>query len=423
MERLIFAIVISGCALLAHAAAASAEDKPVWDVKPIADHIYELTTDGGGFPIKVIASVGSDGLLIVDSGSKEASEALKAALASLGGPPRVIINTHAHIEHTAGNIALGHGALIIAHESVRDRLRRGSYLFDEFPDDALPKLTFTDSLTIYFNGEPIKLKAFPGAHDSGDIVIWFTASKVACVGALSNGLHFPSVDSEGGDVLKYPETSQRVIDFLPEDVKVIPGHGEDCTLQDCRKFHQMLVETTEVVRAGLAAGKDKATLQREDVLKPWSAFECAYVDKNAWIEYLADGLQRSGPKGPSGTPFFERMYYALRDKGVDGAVAEYFAMKSGGLNQTPIKETWLVYVPYKLDLNGRYPEALRLYDLCTTEYPAGKYTTFCLNRIGDINREMGNRDLAVAGYKRCLAVDPKDAHAKKALEELKSSKR
>jgi cyclase len=410
--------IVVVCVLAGLVACALAEDQPVWSVSKIADHIYELSIDGGGYPVKVIASVGPDGVLIVDSGTREASQALKAALESLGGPPRVIINTHAHIEHTAGNIALGGGALVVGHESLRRRLTRGSYLFDEFTEDALPKITFADSMTVHFNGEDIRLRAFPGAHDDGDIVIWFTGSRVACVGALCNGLHFPSVDSQGGNVLKYPETCQQVVDMLPEDVKVVPGHAEDCTLADVRRFHEMLLATTEVVRRGLAEGKDLTALQGEDVLGPWSSFEGAYVDKNAWIEYLVEAIQPPSPKPPSNAPFFDLMYHAIKDKGVDGAIAEYRRIKAEEADRYALREELVVYIPYKLDLNGRYPEALKFYDLCAAEYPAGKYASFCLNRIGDINADEGHPDLARASYEKCLKLDPANAYARKKLEEL-----
>lgn len=395
----------------------SAQDKPTWEVSKIADHIYKLSADGGGYTVKVIASVGSDGVLIVDSGKKEHSEDLKLALEQLGGPPKIIINTHSHIEHTAGNMAFGKDPVIIGHENVRKRLRSGSFLFDEFPEEALPEITFTESLTVDFNGEPIKLIAFPGAHDNSDILVWFTKSKVACVGALSNGLHFPSVDSRG-DVLKYPEIAAKVMAALPEDVKIIPGHGEDCTMTEFRAFHDMLIKTTEIVRSGVAGGKDKAALQADDALKDWVAFECSYVDRNAWIEYLAEGLTRGDSKPPSPEHFIEAMYYALRDKGVEGAIARYREIKAGGLGDYRPDENGLIYIPYKLYENGKEAEALPFFQLCAAEYPAGQYATFCYNMMGDIHAKMGNKDLARESYTKCLEVDPSNATAAAKLKEL-----
>jgi len=296
------------------------QDKPVFQVTTLADNIYELSTDGGGYTVKVIASVGDDGILLVDTGQKETSTDLLATLQKLGsGHPRIIINTHSHIEHTGGNISIGKGPVVIGHKNLRARLRSGSFLFDEFPDESIPHVTFTDSLTLHFNGEDIKLIAFLGAHDNSDIIAWLTKSKVVCVGALSNGLHFPSVDRETGNVLKYADTVQRVIDILPEDVKIVPGHGEDCAMADYRMFHAMLAETADIVRTELAKGKDLATLQSEDVLRDWTSSECSYVDKNRWIKYLADGFQREGSTSQVKQPIYEPIYYAMKHGGPDAA--------------------------------------------------------------------------------------------------------
>jgi cyclase len=412
--------VLTACMML-WALCAFAGEEPVWKVSRLNGHIYELTTDGGGYVVKVIASVGDDGVLIVDSGQQRTAQALKQALASLqDAPPAVIINTHSHIEHTGGNILLGKGALIIGHENLGPRLRSGNFLFDEFPDEALPWITFSDSLKIRFNGDEIRLVAFPGAHDNSDIIVWFTQSKIACVGALCNGRHFPSVDGQTGDVLKYAETAGRVIDLLPEEVTVIPGHGEDCSVADFRAFHDMLVKTTEIVRTGLAEGKDAAALASEDALRDWTSYECSYVDKAAWIEYLAEGLSRPSSPAPRQKTLFEPIYYAIKEGGADAAVRRYDELKAGSRTEYKFDEETLVGIAYKLYSNERYPEAVRFFELSAAEYPKGDYLTTCLNYIGNAYRRMGERALAEKSYRRTLGVDPGNEYAKRMLDEMAS---
>jgi len=70
-------------------------------VVKIADQIYELTATYP-FETNIIASVGPDGILLVDTGTKYTMQELKTVLDTLGGPVRIIINTHAHAEHSAG---------------------------------------------------------------------------------------------------------------------------------------------------------------------------------------------------------------------------------------------------------------------------------------------------------------------------------
>ena len=41
--------------------------------------------------------------------------------------------------------------------------------WNELPDHVLPDLSFQDYISIFFNGEEIKLFATPGAHTDNDI--------------------------------------------------------------------------------------------------------------------------------------------------------------------------------------------------------------------------------------------------------------
>jgi cyclase len=401
------------------AACAFAQHDPVWDITRLTDRIYELTTDGGGYTVKVIASVGEDGVLLFDAGQKRTAEDLKRTIADFGkGEPRFIITSHAHEEHSGGNIAFGPETVIIAHESVRDRLKSGGYLYDEFPDYALPDIGFADSLSLFFNGELIRLMAFPGAHDTGDIIAWLTESRVVCVAALCNGLHFPSVDSKG-DVLKYPEVVASVISILPEDVTIVPGHGEDCAMDDYRAFHTMLVETTEAVKSELARGKTLKEIQDEDALAAWASFDGDYVDRNGWIEYLVKGLL---PVKDERKTILEPVYYALRDGGTDAAVELYYDIKNNRLDEYRAGETEVVYIAYKLYLNGRMDEAAVFFQLCADEFPDGEYTSYCHHRLGDIYRDRGDDERALIHYRKSLELNPENTGAADAIAEIEAGR-
>jgi glyoxylase-like metal-dependent hydrolase (beta-lactamase superfamily II) len=412
LTRLMLAFVLAS--LLA--APALSQDESVWEITQVTDRIYELTTDGGGYTVKVIASVGVDGVLLFDAGQKRTAEDLRQAVAGFGrGEPKFIITSHAHEEHSGGNIAFGPDPTIIAHESVRARLRSGSYLFDEFPDHALPDIGFADSITLFFNGEDIRLLAFPGAHDTGDIIAWFTESKVVCVAALSNGLHFPSVDGKG-DVLKYPEIVAQVISVLPEDVTIVPGHGGDCDMADYRAFHDMLVKTTEIVRAEIEKGKTLEELQEEDVLADYASFDGDYVNRDGWIEYLVNGLRPKEEK----ESVLEPIYYALRDEGTEAAVVMFLDFRDNRQGEYSAGDTELIYIAYKLNLNGRVDEAMVFFELYAEEYPEGDYAYYCHHSLGDAYREKGNKDLALEHYRRSLEINPDNTGAADAIAELEA---
>ena len=79
-------------------------------IEQLNDHLYAITCTGGHmfgldpYGITLIASVGEDGILLVDAGFLSTGESLRDTLAVLGdGNVRMIINTHCHGDHTMGN--------------------------------------------------------------------------------------------------------------------------------------------------------------------------------------------------------------------------------------------------------------------------------------------------------------------------------
>jgi glyoxylase-like metal-dependent hydrolase (beta-lactamase superfamily II) len=169
------------------------------NVTELAEGLYQIQTDAGAWTTNMVAFIGEDGLLLVDSGEKEFLEGLKNKLKLLyPGNPIYILNTHAHVDHTGGNAAFGAEPVIIAHDIVKNRLRSGRYVIEEFPDEALPDITFNDSLTLFFNGETIRMIAVPGSHSDNDVIVHFAKSGVVCLGDLAYGMHFPSVDGLSG---------------------------------------------------------------------------------------------------------------------------------------------------------------------------------------------------------------------------------
>jgi len=128
----------------------------------------------------------------------------------------------------------------------------------------------TDSTTIHFNGEDIIIFPVPAAHTDHDLVVWFTGSKIACVGAICNGHDFPSVDRSTGNAMNYAAVAKSVLDFLPEDALIVPGHGADCSMGEFRLFCDMLDGTAETVARYAAEGMDVEAMKAANILADWS---------------------------------------------------------------------------------------------------------------------------------------------------------
>src|SRR5437660_8260819 len=129
-------------------------------VTKVAGNIFLLQGEGGN----MAASVGEDGIVLVDDEFAPLATKIAAALKSIGitdKPVRFIINTHYHFDHTGGNVPFaGQGSTIIAHDNVRTRLASGgtagnggSLHFDAAPADkaALPVITFDHDVSVHLN--------------------------------------------------------------------------------------------------------------------------------------------------------------------------------------------------------------------------------------------------------------------------------
>ena len=284
---------MKGYLLLSHvllAAAASAhaqQDFSKVEVKAthVAGNVYMLTGAGGNIGV----SVGPDGILIVDDQFAPLADKIEAALKRLSpGKLKLVLNTHHHGDHTGGNQHFGVAANIIAHTNVRKRL--GGTAGRSAPE--LPVITFDEALSVWFNGEEIRLTHVPPAHTDGDTIVHFTASNVFHFGDTFFSGRFPNIDlAGGGDVRGYIRNVEEVIKRIPADAKLIPGHGPLSTIKELKEFHEMLLETSGIVEQAITAGKSLNQIQAAGLPEKWKGWAVPTITTNRWLEILYQGLK------------------------------------------------------------------------------------------------------------------------------------
>src|SRR5688572_10762864 len=265
-------------------------------VTKVAGNVYMLEGRGGNIGV----SVGSDGILIVDDQFAPLAEKIKTALKTLGeGKLKFVLNTHWHSDHTGGNVVFGPEAPIIAHDNVRKRLSTEQRIevfkttVAASPKEALPVITFGQSLSVHFNGEEIRVIHFPKGHTDGDSVIFFTGSNVVHMGDDFFAARFPFVDlGSGGSVQGLAQNIGEILGKLPAGVKLIPGHGPISTADDLKAYHRMLVETTDIVRKKMAAGKTLAEIKAEGFPEEWKSWGTGFIKTDAWIETIHTSLSK-----------------------------------------------------------------------------------------------------------------------------------
>lgn len=267
----------------------------------VSGNIYMLEGAGGN----IAASVGEDGIVIVDDQFAPLADKIQAALKGLGitdKPVRFVINTHYHGDHTGGNVPFANtGSTVIAQDNVRRRLEAGgaagnggSVKMDVKPAEkaALPIITFEHDVTVHLNGEDIRALHFPSGHTDGDSIIFFPKNNVVHMGDDFVRYGFPFIDvASGGSVQGMISAMEKATAQLPPDVKVIPGHGALSNLDDVREFVKMLKETSAAVQKGINEHKTLEQLKKEKVLGPWEKkWTGDFINADAFTETLYNSL-------------------------------------------------------------------------------------------------------------------------------------
>lgn len=294
-------LALSLLALAGLPAVAQDQDFSKVEVKaiPVAGKIHMLEGAGGNIGV----SVGSDGILIVDDQFAPLADKIRAALKGLSqGQLAFVLNTHWHGDHTGGNESFGREATIIAHDNVRKRMSTEQTVFGETtppsPAKALPVITFDKTLSVHFNGEEIRVIHFPNGHTDGDSVIFFTGSNVVHMGDDFFVGRFPFVDlASGGSVTGLIANIEKILGDLPNDVKIIPGHGPLATKADLQTYLGAIKETTEIVRQRIAAGKDQKAIVAEGLPDKWKEWGSGFIKTDMWLGIIHEDLTRKGGAG------------------------------------------------------------------------------------------------------------------------------
>jgi glyoxylase-like metal-dependent hydrolase (beta-lactamase superfamily II) len=271
-------------------------------VQKVAGNIYMLQGAGGNIGV----SVGDDGVLVVDDEYAPLAPKIKEAIKGISDKPvRWILNTHFHGDHTGSNAEFAKtGTEVIAQDNVRKRLETGFDLpkrkTPPAPKEALPIITFDNSLTVHVNGEDIRALHYANGHTDGDSVIYFPKSNVVHMGDDFFNMNFPFVDLDGGGSVQGMVKNVRgVLKDLPDDVKVIPGHGPLATKAELAKFADMIDGCIDLVRAALKKKLTLEQMKQEKVLAKYDQYSWEFIKADDFLEAIYHDLTNAQVVQPS----------------------------------------------------------------------------------------------------------------------------
>ena len=263
-------------------------------VTKVSGNVYMLQGRGGN----IGAIVGPDGILIVDDDYKTVSEKLRDALKELGSAtPRFIFNTHWHGDHTEGNQFFGKDSIIVAHANVRKRLLDPPVIFGRttapYAAYALPMVTYTESMSIHFNGDEVKAVHYPNGHTDGDTIVFFVKANVVHFGDDFFVGRFPFVDLDsGGSVAGLINNIASLIKTIPADAKLIPGHGPLSTIDDLKSYHQTLVDTSKIVQDAMKKKKTLDEIKKAGLPEKFKEAGSGFIKTDQWIETIYKSYSR-----------------------------------------------------------------------------------------------------------------------------------
>jgi len=184
-------------------------------------------------------------------------------------PLRYVVNTHHHADHTGGNAALEKQVYaIIAHANTRRRLALQQAKVEPARRGGLPSITFGEEdgaqrarMELHLDGLEIHLVHFATGHTDGDVLVGVPSLGVLHMGDLFFNGRTPVIDlASGGSIGGMIANVERVLSFVPEDAKLVAGHGPVGGKKELIRFRDFLRACEAHVKAN--PGKGGAELAR-----------------------------------------------------------------------------------------------------------------------------------------------------------------
>lgn len=182
---------------------------------------------------------------VIDAGGN--AEGLLGLAADRELPISKILQTHAHIDHVGalGEVKARTGAPIYLHPDDMPLYQAAPQQGAMFgiPVDMLPPVdhVLEDGQAIEVGELSGKVMLLPG-HSPGSVAFWFDEIGVLFGGDVLFAGSIGRVDLPGGDPAAMKRSLARLIDELPDDARVLSGHGPETTIAMEKKRNPFLIQ-------------------------------------------------------------------------------------------------------------------------------------------------------------------------------------
>ena len=196
-----------------------------------------------------IVSDESGECVIIDCGAYYAdeTEAISRYIEEKGLHPVRLLETHGHLDHNFGNKYI-YNKYGLKAEVMTDDLflaeslpQQATEMFGMTIDSDQPPVgePLTDGQKIAFGTHSLKVVHTPG-HSPGSAVFWCEQEQVAFTGDTLFRMSIGRTDLQGGSWMLMEQSLKRIATALPDQTRILPGHGPESTMADERKYNQYM---------------------------------------------------------------------------------------------------------------------------------------------------------------------------------------
>jgi glyoxylase-like metal-dependent hydrolase (beta-lactamase superfamily II) len=171
--------------------------------------------------------------IVIDPGDEVAR--IHRRLTELGLKLKQILVTHAHIDHVGGALKLKRltAAPILFNENDLPLLKmmdtQAGWLGVATPETAPPDDPLTDGLRVGLESCPAQVLHTPG-HTQGSVCLHFAPLKLLIAGDTLFAGSIGRTDLPGGDFDQIIDSIESRLLSLPDETRVLPGHGPATTI-------------------------------------------------------------------------------------------------------------------------------------------------------------------------------------------------
>jgi cyclase len=262
-----------------------------YQFKALRDDVYIFTERGG----TIACYMSKDGLAVVDTQFPDQAQHLIDELKKNNAEGvDLLVNTHHHGDHTAGNIAFkGMVKNVLAHENSMLNQKRVAEGRGGLENQLLPTTTYkSGKISEKVGSEKITLHYFGSAHTNGDSFVHFENANIVHTGDLLFNRRVPFIDkSSGANVMNWIEVMEKGYKAFDDDTLFVFGHSGNGfeitgTREDLKAFQNYLTKVIDFVKQGKAQGRTQEELGKAEEVPgapEWKGTQTRAVNA-VWME-------------------------------------------------------------------------------------------------------------------------------------------